>query len=190
MLVCHFPIGILGQVWYLIVSIPGLCTLTHFGSKLYGQIVGIPMGTNCAPLVKDLVLLCYERDFVLSLSDNNQTDIIEAFNSTSRYLDDLLNIVNPYFEQMVVQIYPTELQLNKANSSDTEAPFFGLELAIASGIVSSKIYDKQDDFNFEMINFPFLDGDVPRSPSFGVYISQLIRFAKVCSNVDDFNNRN
>ena len=65
---------------------------------------------------------------MLSSSDNNQTDIIEAFNSTSWYLDDLLNIDNPYFEQMVGQIYPTELQLNKANSSDTEAPFFGLDL--------------------------------------------------------------
>ena len=61
-------------------------------------------------------------------SDNNQTDIIEAFNYNTRYLDDLLNIDNPYFEQMVGQIYPTELQLNKANSSDTEAPFFGLQL--------------------------------------------------------------
>ena len=60
----------------------------RFGLKLYRKIVGIPMGTNCAPLVADLVLLCYERDFVLSQSDNNQTDIIEAFNSTSRYLDD------------------------------------------------------------------------------------------------------
>ena len=100
----------------------------RFGSKLYRQIVCIPMGTNCAPLVADLFLFCYERDFMLSLSDNNQADIIEAFNSTSRYLDDLLNIDNPYFEQMVGQIYPTELQLNKANSSDTEAPFFGLEL--------------------------------------------------------------
>ena len=80
------------------------------------------MGTNCAPLVADLFLFCYERDFMLSLSDN-QADIIEAFNSTSRYLDDLLNIDNPYFEQMVGQIYPTELQLNKANSSNTEAPF-------------------------------------------------------------------
>ena len=58
------------------------------------------------------------------------------------------------------------------------------------GIVSSKIYDKRDDFNFEIVNFPFLDGDVPHSPSNGVYISQLIRFARVCSNVDDFNNRN
>ena len=150
-----------------------------FGSKLYRQIVSIPMGTNCAPLVADLFLFCYERDFMLSLSENNQADIIEAFNATSRYLDDLLNIDNPYFEQMVGQIYPTELQLNKANSSDTEAPFLDLNLSITNGIVSSKIYDKRNDFNFEIVNFPFLDGDVPRSPSYGVYISQLIRFASV-----------
>ena len=147
----------------------------RFGSKLYRQIVGIAMGTNCAPLVADLFLFCYERDFILSLSDNNQTDIIEAFNSTSRYLDDLLNFDYPYFKQMIGKIYPTELQLNKANSSDTEAPFSDLNLSITNGIVSSKIYD----FNFERVNFPFLDGDVPRSPSYGVYISQLIRFARM-----------
>ena len=126
------------------------------------------MGTNCAPLVADLFLFCYERNCMLSSSDNNQTDIIEAFNSTSRYLDDLLNIDNPYFEQMVGQIYPTELQLNKANSSDTEAPFLDLTLSTTDGIVSSKIYYKWDDFNFEIVNFPFLDGVVPRSPSYGV----------------------
>ena len=65
----------------------------RFGSKLYRQIVGITMGTNFAPLVADLFLFCYERDFMLSLSDNNQTDIIEAFNSSSRYLDDLILII-------------------------------------------------------------------------------------------------
>ena len=82
----------------------------RFGSKkLYRQIIGISMGTNCAPFVADLFLFCYERDFMLPLSDNNQADIIEAFNSTSRYLDDLLNIDNPYFEQMVGQIYATKL---------------------------------------------------------------------------------
>ena len=91
---------------------------------------------------------------------------------------------------MVGQIYPIELQLNKTNSSDTEAPFLDLNLSLTNGIVSSKIYDKRDDFNFEIENFPFLDGDVPRSPSYGVYIFQLICFARVYSNVDDFNNRN
>ena len=74
----------------------GLNIFITFGSKLYRQILGIPMGTNCAPLVADLFLFCYERDVMVSLSDNNQTDIIEAINSTSRYLDDLLNIDNPF----------------------------------------------------------------------------------------------
>ena len=82
---------------------------------------------------------------MLSWSDNNQIDITETFNSTSRYLDDLFNTDNPYFEQMVGQIYPAELQLKKANSSDTEAPFMDLNLSITNGIVSSKIYDKWDD---------------------------------------------
>ena len=127
---------------------------------------------------------------MFSLSDKYQADVVEAFNSTSRYLDDLLNIDNPYFAQMVSQIYPTELQLNKANPPDTEVHFLDLDLSITNGIVSTKIYDKRDDFNFEIVNFPFLDGDVSRSPSYGIYISQPIRFASVCSHVDDFNNRN
>ena len=106
-----------------------------------------------------------------SLSRENQADIIEAFNSTSRYLDDLLNIDNIYFDQMVDRIYPKELQLNRANSSDTEAPFLDLNLCISYGTVSTKIYDKRDDFDFDIGNFPFLDGDVPRRTSYGVYIS-------------------
>ena len=69
---------------------------------------------------------------------------------------------------MVGQIYLTELQLNKAYSSDTEAPVLDLNLSVTNGIVSSKIYDKRDDFNFEIVNFPFLDGDVSRSPSYCV----------------------
>ena len=77
----------------------------------------------------------------------------------------------------------------KANSSDTEAQFLDLNLSITKCIASAKIYDKRDDFNFEIVNFPFLDGNHPHSPSYGVYNSQLIRFARVCSNVGDFNNR-
>ena len=119
---------------------------------------------------RGLFLFCYERDFMKSLSLENQADIIEAFNSTSRFLDDLLNIDNIYFDQMVDWIYPTELQLNRANSSDTEEPFFlDLNLCISNGTVSTKIYDKRDDFDFNIVNFPFLDGDVPRRTSYGVY---------------------
>ena len=105
-------------------------------------------------------------------------------------MDDILNINNVYFDNMVSQIYPSELQLNKANTSDTEAAFLDLHLSISNDIVSTKIYDKRDDFDFEIVNFPFLDGDVPRSTSYGVYISQLIRFARASSIVADFNTRN
>ena len=147
------------------------------------------MGTNCAPLVADPFLVCYERDFMLSLSEDNQSDVIEAINSTSRYLDDLLIIDNNFFDSMVNRIYPSELQSNTANVSDTEASFLDLHLSISDGFVKTKIYDKRDDFDFDILNFPFLDGDVPRSTSYGVYISQLIRFARVSSHVDDFNTR-
>ena len=82
----------------------------RFGTKLYRQTIGIPMGTNFAPLVADLFRFCYERDFMKSLSRENQADIIEAFSSTSRYLDDLLNIDNIYFDKMVDRIYPKESQ--------------------------------------------------------------------------------
>ena len=146
------------------------------------------MGTNCVPLVADL--FCYERDLMLSLSDDNQYKVIEAFNSTSRYLDDLLNIDNTVFDSMVNHIYPSELQLNRTNVSDTEASFLNLHLSILDGFAKTKIFNKRNDFDFDIVIFPFLDGDVPRSTSYGVYISQCIRFARVSSHVDDFNTRN
>ena len=79
----------------------------RFGTKLYRQVKGIPMGNNCALLVVNLFLFCYERGLILSLSDDKQADIIGAFNTTSRYLDDILNIYNIYFDNMVSQIYPS-----------------------------------------------------------------------------------
>ena len=101
------------------------------------------MGIKCGPLVADLFLFCYERDFMMSLADDKQADVIDAFNTTSRYLDDILNINNVCFDNMVSQIYPSELQLNKANPSDTKAAFLYLHLSFSSDIVSTKIYDKR-----------------------------------------------
>ena len=118
------------------------------------------MGTTCAPRVADLFLFCYERDFMKDLYIDNQADVIKVI--------DLIKLI---------------LQIPRP-------PFLNLHLSIANGLVSSKIYDKCDDFDFDIVNFPFLDGDVPRRPSYGVYVSQLIRFARVCSHVDGFNSRN
>ena len=91
----------------------------------------------------------------MSLSDNKQADVIDAFNTTSRYLDDILNINTVYVDNMVSQIYPSGLQLKKANASDTKAALLDLHLSISNDIVSTKIYDKRDDFDFKIINFPF-----------------------------------
>ena len=87
------------------------------------------------------------------------------------------------------RIYPTELQLNKANSSDTEALLY-VNLSISNGIASTKIYDNWDDFDFDIVKFSYLEGDVPRRTSYGVYVSQLIRFARASLNLTDFNCRN
>ena len=91
----------------------------------------------------------------MSLSDDNQADDIVALTLHPDILDDILNINNVYFGNMVSQIYPSELQLNKTNTSDTEAAFLDLHLSISNDIVSTKIYDKRDDFDFEIVNFLF-----------------------------------
>ena len=127
---------------------------------------------------------------MMCLSDDKQADVIDAFSTTSRYFDHILNINYVCFDNMLSQLYPSELQLNKAHTSDTEATFLDLHLSISNDIVSTKINGKRDDFDFEIINFPFLDGDVPCSMSYGVFISQLNRFARASSYVTDFNTCN
>ena len=160
--------------------------------KLIGRIVQYILSYDLWQIAQlvwlHLFLFCYERDFMVSLSDDKQADVIDDV--TSRYLDDILDINNVYFDNMVSQIYPSELQLNIANASDTEVECLDLHLSISNDIVSTKIYDKRDGFDFEIVNFPFLDGDVPPSTSYGVYISQLFRFARVSSYVADFNTPN
>ena len=151
-------------------------TLSHVFLVLPGRFCATAISFayfNCSALL----LFCF-CDVMKSLTKEKRYDLIDAFNSTTRYLDDLLNIDNIHFKHMVHRIYPAELQLNKANASDSEAAFLDLNLSIHNYTVSTKIYDKRDDFNFNIVNFPFLDGDVPRRPSYGVHISQLIRFTR------------
>ena len=92
---------------------------------------------------------------MVSLSDDKQANIIDAFNTISKYLDDILNIDNVYFDNLVSQIYPSELQLNIANTSDNKTAFLDLHLSISNDIVSTKIYYKRDNFDFEIVNLPF-----------------------------------
>ena len=148
-----------------------------------------PMGTNCAPLIADFSLFCYERDFMCNLHKSKQYDLIYLFNDTSRYLDD---IFTTEFEKHIPVIYPTELQLNRANTSDKETSFLDLNMKVIGSDVHTSVYDKRGDFGLRLpiVSFPWLSGDVPRLPSFGVYISQLVRFARCCTSVLDINSNN
>ena len=101
-----------------------------------------------------------------SLSRENQADIIETFNSTLGCLGGLLGVDNVCFGRVVYRMCPAGLQLNRANSSDTEAPFLDSNLCLSNGTVFTKIYDKRDDLDYDIVNFPFLDGDVPRRTSY------------------------
>ena len=150
-----------------------------FDGMVYQQIVGIPMGTNCAPLIADLFLYCYERDFMSDLQKSKRFDLIDMFNDTSRYLDDIFTIDNPEFDKHISDIYPAELQMNKANTSDKETSFLDLNIKVIGSDIHTSVYDKRDDFGFPIVNFPWLSGDIPRLPSYGIYISQLVRFVGV-----------
>ena len=134
---------------------------------VYQQIVEIPMGTNYAPLIADLFLYCYERDFMSDLQKSKRHDLIDMFNDTSRYLDDIFTIDNPKFEKYIPDIYPAEFQLNKANTSDKETSFLDLNIKVIGSDIHTSVYDKRDDFGFPIVNFPWLSGDVPRLPSYG-----------------------
>ena len=101
-----------------------------------------------------------------------------------------MNIDSNFFDSLVNHIYPSELRLNKANVSDTETSYLDLHLSISDGFVKTKNNDKENKFDFDIVNLPFLVGDVPRSTSYGVYISQPIRFARVSSHVDFLNTCN
>ena len=111
------------------------------------QTVGIPMGTNCAPLVADLILYSCEAVFIQEVSEEKRKKLVRSFNSR--------------FGDFVERIYPIELEIK-----DT-----------TEGRLRTKPYDKRDDFNFPILNFPFMC-NIPESPAYGVYISQLIRYSR------------
>ena len=126
----------------------------QFGDMVYQQIVGIPMGTNCAPLIADLFSYCYETDFMSNLQKSKRFGVIDKFNDTSRYLDDIFTIDNPEFAEHIPDIYPRELQLNKANISDKETSFLDLNIKVVGSNIHTSVYDKRDDFGFPIVNFP------------------------------------
>jgi len=160
------------------------------GDEVFRQVIGIPMGTNCAPLVADLYLFTYEFEFMTSLLKDKKLYIARKFSSTFRYIDDLFSLNNRYFKEYVDKIYPPFLQLK--NTTDSTEGCSYLDLFIFkdyNDLVSTRLYDKRDDFNFAIVNYPFLDSNIPISPAYGVYTSRLVAFSRACASLSDFNER-
>ena len=162
-----------------------------FGNKVFRQCIGIPMGIDPAPQMANLYLYSYESKFMERLTKENY-GAAKRFNHTRRFIDDLNTINNhgileEYHKKG--EIYPKELQLNQENKDDKKATFLDLEEEIVDSVIHVKTYDKREAFNFEIVNFPDLSGNIPKKPAYGIYSSQIIRYARSCSRREDLINR-
>ena len=157
-----------------------------FGEMTFRQTVGIPMGTNCAPLLADLFLYSYEAEFLQSLYKSGSKTLARRFNNTYRYIDDLLSLDNPAISQYLAHIYPDELEIKETTESSNSASYLDLLLHIDMNGLHTKLYDKRDDFDFEIINYPYLSSNIPSAPAYGVYVSQLLRYCRACDSYEDF----
>ena len=152
---------------------------------VFRRTVGIPMGTNCAPLLADIFQYSYEADFIQSLLSTGKKHLASRFNLTYRYIDDVLSINSPQIEHYLGQMYPAKLEIKDTTESTTSPSYLDLLLSIARDVqLHTSIYDKRDDFNFHITNFPFLISNIPSSPAYSVFISQ--RYARACSSYECF----
>ena len=150
----------------------------QFGGCLFCQVIGISMGNNCAPLLADLFFYSYENEFLDNMIKSVHRRLARSFNLCYRYIDDLIVFNSKKFLDYLKEIYPSQMTVEKANKSDHLADYLDLTFIIDSGgKLSTRLYDKRDDFDFHIVNFPFLSSNIPSGPSYGVYISQLIRYA-------------
>ena len=166
----------------------------RFGGQLFRQMVGIPMGTNCAPLLADLFLYSYENEFLDKLIKEGKRKLARKFNLSYRYFDDLISFNNKRFKEFISDIYAKELTISETTESTSVASYLDLLfIRDNSNNITTKLYDKRDTFGFHIVNFPFMSSSisiiVTSAPAYGVNASQLIRYARCCSNYSDFLSR-
>ena len=147
------------------------------------------MGTNCASLIADLFLYSYEAEFVQSLLRAGKKHLAQQFNFTHRYIDDVLYLKNTKFAEYLEFIYPRELEIKETTETTASSSYLDCYLYIGNGKLAIRLYDKRDDFSFPIVNFPFLSSNIPSAPAYGVYVLQLIRYARACSNCQYFMGR-
>ena len=168
--------GVSSYVWFKI------------GNHLFRQCIGIPMGTNCAPLLANLFLYSYKLEFLRSMKKSNKK-LAKAFNLFSRYFNYLISINNPRFKQFLKDIYPEELVVSETSESRNVVSYLDLLIDISNGDLVCSIFDKRDAFDFHIVNLPDLSGNIPIAPAYGTYISQWKRYSRACHNYGNFYSR-
>ena len=144
--------------------------------KMYEQKIGIPMGTDCAPFLANLFLFAHEYNWVTKQIKLKKIYLLQKFKGCCRYIDDLLLINNDEtMKRVMYQIYPKELNLVPDDTDGTNTHFLDLRLKIVNSTITSSVYAKRDVFNFPVVNFPFLTGNIPNQSSYGVFIGELVR---------------
>ena len=162
----------------------------RFGGQLFRQMVGILVGTNCAPLLADLFLYSYENEFLDKLIKEGKRKLARKFNLSYRCIDDLISFNNKRLKEFISDIYPKELTISETTESTSVASFLDLLfIRDNSNNITTKLDDERDTFGFHIVNFPFMSSNIPSAPAYGVYASLLIRYARCCSNYSDFLSR-
>ena len=144
-----------------------------FGGQLFRQMIGIPMGTNCAPLLADLFLYSYENEFLDKLIKEGKRKLARTFSLSYRYIDDLISFNDTRFKEFISDIYPKELTISETTESASIASYLDLlVIRDKNNNITTKLDDKRDAFGFHIVNFPFMSSNIPSAPAYGVYASQ------------------
>ena len=143
------------------------------------------MGTDCAPFLANLFLYSYESEWICRKSENKEFDVLKKFQHCFRYIDDLLCINNDQMmDTVTTEIYPPELSLT-SDDATAQANYLDLSIEIKSGKIHTSLFDKRDAFGFTIVNFPDLSGNIPEKQSYGVFVSQLIRYGRCYQDLED-----
>lgn len=165
-------------------------TYVIVGDKVFRQVIGIPMGTDCAPFLANLFLFSYEFKWMNQALKDKNFHILAKFKHCCRYIDDLFAINNKkLLLELKHEIYPPELDITTDDESNQHVHYLDLDILIKNSRFSYCIYDKRDKFNFPIVNFPNLSGNIPMGHSYSVFLSQLVRYARDCFYFEDFHKR-
>lgn len=162
-------------------------TYFTFGNQVFKQIIGIPMGTDCAPFIANLFLWIHEFKFIRKLQKERNFKEALKLRHTYRYIDDSTSINDDgTFDKYYKEIYPNSLQLEKINKSYNAADVLDMNITINNNKFYTKLYDKRNDFNFEITNFPHIHGNISISMCKGIIYSQILRYSCINTNFNCF----